>query len=217
MINTASSKANDSEKNNVLDDTLFVEVPTHPSEKPEAEHHPLEGLVDSLDTTPPQTDRVAELEADVATLKDRLVRSLADLENMRRRTEREVKDARLYGATAFARDILTVADNIQRAQAALPEAERANLSEAVKAFLEGIELTERDLLKTLERHNVKQLQPMGQKFDPNKHQAMFEAPTNDVEPGTVMNVIQTGYTIGERVLRPALVGVAKAASNESAA
>ncbi|APF38765.1 nucleotide exchange factor GrpE [Chelatococcus daeguensis] len=140
-------------------------------------------------------------------LKDKLLRTLAEMENLRRRTEREVADARAYGMTSFARDMLTVADNIQRALESVPPEVRD--SDTVKPFVEGVELTERDLLKTLERHGVRKLSPQGERFDPNLHQAMFEVPDPSVPNGTVVQVVQAGFVIGERVLRPALVGVSK--------
>ena len=153
-------------------------------------------------------DPIAQLEAEKTDLKDKLLRTLADMENLRRRTEREVADARTYAVTNFARDMLTVADNTRRAlESAPPEAAQAE--GPLKALVEGVELTERDLLKTLERYGVKKLEPQGQKFDPNLHQAMFEVPDPSVPNGTVVQVVQSGYVIGERVLRPALVGVAK--------
>ena len=154
-------------------------------------------------------DRVAALEAERTDLKDKLLRTLADMENLRRRTERELADIRTYAVTNFARDMLTVADNIRRGLENVPAEAREHAEGAFKGVIEGIELTERDLLKTLERHGVKRLEPEGQKFDPNMHQAMFEIPNPDVPSGTVVQVVQTGYAIGDRVLRPALVGVAK--------
>ncbi len=153
-------------------------------------------------------DAVAQLEAEKSDLKEKLLRTLADMENLRRRTEREVADARTYAVTNFARDILSVADNTRRALESVP-ADAGQDEGALKSLIEGIELTERDLLKILERHKVKRLDPQGQKFDPNLHQAMFEVPNPDVPNGTVVQVVQTGYVIGDRVLRPALVGVAK--------
>ncbi len=156
-----------------------------------------------------ETDAIAALEAERADLKDKLLRILADMENLRRRTERDVADARAYAVTAFARDMLTVADNIRRALESLPQDARDKMDGPLKALVDGIELTERDLLKTLERHGVKKLDPQGQKFDPNLHQAMFEVPNPDVPNGSVVQVVQSGYVIGERVLRPAMVGVAK--------
>ncbi|MCJ2130575.1 nucleotide exchange factor GrpE [Methylobacterium sp. E-045] len=142
-------------------------------------------------------------------LKDRVLRTLAEMENLRRRTEREVADARTYAVTNFARDMLNAADNIRRALESVP-AEAASTAEGpLKALIDGIELTERDLAKTLERHGVKLIEPQGQRFDPNRHQAMFEVPNAEVPNGTVVQVMQSGYVIGDRVLRPALVGVAK--------
>ena len=156
-----------------------------------------------------KSDPLALLEAEKTDLKDKLLRTLADMENLRRRTEREISDARTYAVTGFARDMLNVADNVRRALESVPEEARNEAGGPLAAFVEGIELTERDLLKTLERHGVKKLEPEGQKFDPNVHQAMFELPNPDVPSGTVVQVVQSGYVIGERVLRPALVGVAK--------
>ena len=156
-----------------------------------------------------EADRVAVLEAEKADLRDKLLRTLAEMENLRRRTEREVADARTYAVANFARDMLNVADNVRRALESVPADARESAEGAFKALIEGIDLTERDLLKSLERHGVKRLDPQGQKFDPNLHQAMFEVPNPDVPNGTVLQVVQSGYVIGERVLRPALVGVAK--------
>lgn len=162
-----------------------------------------------------QTDTVAAFEAEKHDLRDKLLRALADMENMRRRTEREVADARSYAVTNFARDMVTVADNVRRALESLPSGAREAAEGALTALIDGIELTERDLLKTLDRHGVKRLDPLGQKFDPNFHQAMFELPNPDVANGTVVQVVQSGYAIGERVLRPALVGVAKGGPKSS--
>src|SRR5215203_2029472 len=165
-------------------------------------------------------DPIAQLEAEKTDLKEKLLRTLADMENLRRRTEREIADARAYAVTNFARDMLNVADNFQRAVDSVPAEAREAGEPALKALVEGVELTEREMLKTLERYGVKRLDPEGQKFDPNLHQAMFEVPNPDVPNGTVVQVVQTGYVIGERVLRPALVGVAKggpkAAAQEAA-
>jgi|SRR4051812_17174473 len=157
----------------------------------------------------PAADPMAELAKEAGELKDRLLRTLAEMENLRRRTEREVADARIYGVTGFARDIVGVADSMERALKALDDELRDKADAAVKALLDGVELTERELLKVLEKHGVTKLEPQGQKFDPNLHQAMFELPDQSVPAGTVVQVMQPGYKIGERVLRPAMVGVAK--------
>ena len=143
------------------------------------------------------------------TAKDRLLRTLADMDNMRKRTEREVADARVYGISTFARDILGVADNMHRAMAALDDELRAKADEALKALLDGVELTERELMNVLEKHGVKRIEPLGQKFDPNRHQAMFEIEDASVPSGSVVQVMQSGYLIGDRMLRPALVAVSK--------
>lgn len=156
-----------------------------------------------------QADPTAALAKEAADMKDRLLRTLAEMENLRRRTEREVSDARAYGATAFARDVLAVGDNLSRALQSIDADTRAKADGGLKALLEGVELTERELLKALEKHGVKQIDAQGQKFDPNRHQAMFEIPDPSVPAGTVLQVMQSGYSIGDRVLRPALVGVAK--------
>lgn len=153
--------------------------------------------------------RITALEAENQALKDRILRTMAEMENLRRRTEKEKADASLYGITKFARDMLNVADNLTRALGAVPQEARDGSDEALKALIEGVELTERDMMNQLERHGVKRISPRGEKFDPNFHQAMFEAPNPALPNNTVMEVIQDGYVIGERVLRPALVGVAK--------
>ncbi|MGA8157743.1 MAG: nucleotide exchange factor GrpE [Rhodoplanes sp.] len=154
-------------------------------------------------------ETVQALASEVAELKDRHLRTLADMENLRRRTEREVAEARTYGISGFARDILGVADNLQRALDAIGDEERASLPPVMIAFIEGVELTERELLKVLEKHGVTRFDPLGEKFDPNVHQAMFQVPDPSSPAGTVAQVVQAGFMIGDRVLRPALVGVAK--------
>jgi len=149
------------------------------------------------------------LERDHADMKDRLLRTLAEMENLRKRTEREVADSRLYGVASFGRDILNVADNMRRALETVTPELRASVESGVKALVDGVELTERELLKALEKNGVRQFTPQGGKFDPNLHQAMFEVPDSSVPTGSVVQVVQPGYMIGERVLRPALVGVSK--------
>ncbi|MGZ9105654.1 MAG: nucleotide exchange factor GrpE [Rhodoplanes sp.] len=156
-----------------------------------------------------QADAAQALAAEAADLKDRLLRTLAEMENLRRRTEREVADARVYGIAVFARDMLAVADNLRRALDAIAGEGRESLSPVMTSFVEGVELTERELLKVLEKHGVKRFDPLGEKFDPNVHQAMFEVPDPSSPAGTVVRVVQAGFMIGERVLRPALVGVAR--------
>jgi len=155
----------------------------------------------------------AAAEADPAALaaefKDKLLRTLADMENLRKRTAREVADAELRGVTSFARDMLGVADNIRRALDAVTPEARSSADAAAKALIDGVELTERELLKALEKNGVRQYTPQGEKFDPNLHQAIFEVPDASVPAGSVVQVVQPGYMLGDRVLRPALVGVSK--------
>ena len=167
-------------------------------------------------TVPKAADPVADARSEAAEFKDKLLRTLAEMENLRKRTEREVLDARLYGITGFARDVLAVADNMHRALEAIGPDLRQAADAKVKAFIEGVELTERELLKTLEKNGVKKFSPQGERFDPNVHQAMYEVPTADQTPGQVAHVIQAGYMIGDRVLRPALVAVSKAAPKSPA-
>ena len=153
---------------------------------------------------------VETLSRENADHKDRLLRTLAEMENLRKRTDREVADMRQYGIASFARDVLAVADNMERALEALDGELRETANPGVKALLDGVELTERELLKVLDKHGVKQFEPKkGDKFDPNLHQAMYELPDPSQPAGTVAQVVQPGYMIGERMLRPALVGVAK--------
>jgi molecular chaperone GrpE len=182
---------------------------TSPNAPQNGEGDRAEAANDGAPQAASEPDPVAVLEAEKTELRDKLLRTLADMENLRRRTEREVADARAYAVTNFARDMLTVSDNVRRAIESVPDEARSAAEGAFKGLIEGIELTERDLLKTLERHGVRKLDPQGQRFDPHLHQAMFEVPNPDVPAGTVAQVVQSGYVIGERVLRPALVGVAK--------
>ena len=167
--------------------------------------------------TRPAADPLTETQRESAEFKDKLLRTLAEMENLRKRTAREIVDARLYGITGFAREVLAVADNMHRALTAIGPDLRAHSDGKVKALIEGVELTERELLKALEKHGVKKFSPQGEKFDPNVHQAMFEMENAEVPPGHVAQVIQDGYMIGERVLRPALVAVAKAAKPQAPA
>jgi molecular chaperone GrpE len=167
-------------------------------------------------------DAGAQLGADLnallmenAEMRDRVLRTMADMENLRRRTEREKTDTARYAISNFARDVLTVGDNLKRTIEHVP-AEAAAQDPALKSFLEGVEITERELLKVLERHGVTQIEPLGQRFDPNCHQAMYEVQNADVPDGTVVDVMQAGYTIGDRCLRPALVAVAKGGAKPAA-
>jgi molecular chaperone GrpE len=151
---------------------------------------------------------VAAIAKEAADYKDRLLRTLAEMENLRRRTEREITDARAYAVSSFAQDLVVVADNIRRALQAAEDTGGAFEGPA-RALLDGVGLTERELLKVLDKHGVKKFDPLGAKFDPNLHQAIFEVPDPNVPAGSVVQVVQPGFMIGDRVLRAALVGVSK--------
>ncbi len=161
-------------------------------------------------------DFAARLEAEKADLTERFVRLAADMDNLRKRANRDIKDAKAYSIANFARDMLGVADNLRRALDAIPEDARKGEDAGFKALIEGVEMTERAMLGALERHGVKKLEPEGEKFDPHFHQAMFEVPNPDVAANTVVQVVQAGYVIGDRVLRPAMVGVAKGGPKQAA-
>jgi molecular chaperone GrpE len=157
----------------------------------------------------PEEGSMELLVKEASESRDKMLRTLAEMENLRKRTAREVADARAYGITGFARDILDIADNLQRALDAIPAEARETADAGMKAFMEGVELTERSLLNTLEKNGVKKFDPQGEKFNPNFQQAMYEVPDASVPAGTVVQVVQAGFMIGERILRPALVGVSK--------
>ena len=193
---------------------------TDPNETNEDQAKP----ADSLEAeAPTDGDPGCKLGADLdallvenAEMRDRLLRTLADMENLRRRTEREKADTARYAITNFARDVLTVGDNLKRTMDHVP-ADAAAQDPALKTFLEGVELTERELLNVLERHGVTRIEPLGQRFDPNFQQAMFEVQNPDVAEGTVVDVMQAGYAIGDRCLRPALVVIAKGGAKQAKA
>jgi molecular chaperone GrpE len=163
--------------------------------------------------SPPDGDRrdqeIARLTDEAGQLKDQLLRSLADLDNMRKRAEREKAEATLYAATNFARDILTVSDNLTRALDMAHADALREASEPIRNLIAGVEVTNREMLNVFERHGIKRIDPKGEKFDPHLHQAVFEVPTEDEPPGTVVQVLQPGFVIGERILRPAMVAVAR--------
>lgn len=147
-----------------------------------------------------------ELRRENADLKDRLLRALADAENTRRRAERDLNDIRQYAITKFAGDMLPVVDNLERAIASVPAHVHAG-EDAVKTMIDGVKLTEAELLRSLEKHDVKKLDPLGRRFDPHLHESVFAVHDPSVPTGTVVKVLEPGYTIGTRSLRPAKVGV----------
>jgi len=164
---------------------------------------------ENLEANAPETDPVEALATENAELKDRLLRTMAEMENLRKRTEREIADTRSYAIANFARDMLSATDNLSRALMVLPDEVRNTTDSAVKSLIEGIEMTDREMQRLMQKNGVKPIMAEGEKFDPHFHQAMFEVPDPSVPEGTVVQVVQGGFAIGERVLRPAMVGVAK--------
>jgi len=154
-----------------------------------------------------EDDRLAAVEAELADTKDRLLRALAETENVRRRLQRERDDAGKYAVGGFAKDLLSAVDNLRRALEAMPEAEIKDTR--TQGLREGVAATERELLGAFERHGLKRIDPKGERFDHNFHQAIFEAERPDLPAGTIVEVLQPGYLLHERLLRPAMVGVAK--------
>ena len=188
-------------------DAEAPETETPEIEAPETETQETETATEQKDgqdaeATPSVEDRLAET-------NDQLLRALAELENTRRRADRDRAEALKYGAASFARDMLGVADNLQRALNAVAELDQDTLPDAAKSLLEGVAATERDLIASMGRHKVSPVSPMGEKFDANIHEAMFEAPGTGQPAGTIIEVIETGYMMDERLLRPAKVGIAK--------
>jgi len=153
-------------------------------------------------------ETIAALKSEIADLKDRLLRTHAEMDNIRKRSEREKADTLKYAVSRFAQDMLTVGDNVQRAIAAVPP-QAAEQDPALRSFLDGVTMTERELVNIFERHGIKRMNPQGEAFNPHHHQAVMEMPNPDVANGTVIQVLQAGYMIEDRVLRPAMVVVAK--------
>jgi molecular chaperone GrpE len=166
-------------------------------------------------SAPSPDERIAALEAEAAALKDQLLRAMAETENVRRRAQREKEDASKYAVSGFAKDLLAVSDNLRRALEAAP-AELQETSDVLKSLAVGVEATERQLLAAFDRHGVKKLEPVGQPFDPNFHQVMFEIENTGKPAGTVVQELQAGYVLNGRLLREAMVGVAKAGADEPA-
>lgn len=187
----------------------------------ENQDKPEEELVDKIDeenavenSSDEEVTPLTIAEKEINDLRDKLLRAVAETENVRRRSEKEKADAANYAVTSFARDMLAIGDNLHRALEALPEDE--NLPENVKNLIEGVKMTDRELHNIFERHGINKINPHGEPFDHHHHQAMFETETNEHPHGTVMQVMQVGYKIKDRLLRPAMVGVAKGSPEKPA-
>jgi molecular chaperone GrpE len=170
---------------------------------------PVEAATETLVAEEAAVNPVEALTAENMDLRDKLLRTVAEMENLRKRTEREVADTRSYAIAGFARDMLTATDSLSRALMVLPAETRETADATLQSLIDGIEMTEREMQRLLAKHGVKPIEAEGQKFDPHKHQAMFEVPDPTRPEGTVVQVVQAGFAIGDRVLRPAMVGVAK--------
>ena len=191
--------AKEQEPSNIIDD----EEKASENETMEAKQFP-----DEVEEEILVEDENNDLEVKVNELKDQLMRTLADSENLRKRTLKEVEQAKKYSHISFVRDLVSSVDNLKRALNSVPE-DKSNLSEPIKNLILGLEIVEKEIVTTLEKNNIKQISPLGEKFDYNFHQAMFEIPTNDYDPGLVVEVSQSGYLLYDRLVRPAMVGISK--------
>jgi molecular chaperone GrpE len=196
---------------------MMADETTTPEKQPDGPKAEASAAANDAGPAATAADEPAQLRAEVADMKDKLLRTLAEMENLRKRTERELTDARQYAVASFARDMLTVGDNLRRAIEAVPKESRGSGDQALDALVDGVEMTERGLEQSLSKFGVRRVETKGLKFDPGFHQAMFEVDMPGAQPGTVAEEIQAGYAIGERVLRPALVSVVKKAKQPVAA
>ena len=186
----------------------------HASDANTPKTNPIDNEAPSESSVEP--DDGADLEPEEEDLRNQLLRAMADNENLRKRTEREVAAAKKYGPFSFVRDLLASIDNLEKAISLIPE-NKDEMDETLKNILIGVDMTGREVASVLERHGISKINPDGEKFDYNLHQAMFEVPTNEVEPGTVVQVVQLGYLLHDRLIRPAMVGVSKAVEPETSA
>ena len=195
--------AKEQEPSNITDDEKNV----NEKEKMEVEQF-LDEEVEKEEEEEEEEEEDNDLEVKIKELKDQLMRTLADGENLRKRTLKEVEQAKKYSHISFVRDLVSSVDNLKRALDSIPE-DKSNLSEPIKNLILGLEIVEKEIVTTLEKNNIKQISPLGEKFDYNFHQAMFEIPTNDCDPGLVVEVSQNGYLLYDRLVRPAMVGISK--------
>ena len=192
-------------KSNVLGQKALM---SDNNDTPDTENEAVD-IETGIETEAEMRDPVEALVAENTELKDKLLRLAAEMENLRKRTEREIADTRNYAISGFARDMLVVTDNLSRALTAVPEDVRESSDDNVKSLIEGIEMTERETYRLLQKHGVEPIAAEGEKFDPHWHQAVFEIPNPDVPEGTILQVMQAGFAIGSRVLRPSMVGISK--------
>ena len=215
-MKNSTDKAEPTKSESAQNDLSQADQPeeSHASDRNTPETNPIENeapLESSVDT-----DDGADLEPEEEELRNQLLRAMADNENLRKRTEREVASAKKYGPFSFVRDLLASIDNLEKAISLIPE-NKDEMDETLKNILIGVDMTGREVASVLERHGISKVNPDGEKFDYNLHQAMFEVPTNEVEPGTVVQVVQLGYLLHDRLIRPAMVGVSKAVEPETSA
>tara|TARA_B110000037_G_scaffold48650_1_gene59738 strand:+ start:633 stop:1286 length:654 start_codon:yes stop_codon:yes gene_type:complete len=198
--------AKEQEPSNIIDDEKNV----NEKEKMEVEQFLDEEVEKEVEEEEEEEEEEEDndLEVKIKELKDQLMRTLADGENLRKRTLKEVEQAKKYSHISFVRDLVSSVDNLKRALDSIPE-DKSNLSEPIKNLILGLEIVEKEIVTTLEKNNIKQISPLGEKFDYNFHQAMFEIPTNDCDPGLVVEVSQNGYLLYDRLVRPAMVGISK--------
>ena len=195
----------DNKDENSLEENINIDPDTNTGEVNEDENE--DENISIEQTVENQNKQIKEL-------KDQLLRSLAESENLRKRTIKEIADAKKYSHISFIRDLVSSVDNLQRALEAVPD-DKSQLSEPIKNLVIGLEIVEKEILNTFEKHSLKQINPLGEKFDYNLHQAMFEVPTNEKEPGYVVEVSQKGYLLHDRLVRPALVGISKKSEEET--
>ena len=202
--NKVSSKIDNKDTNSLEEKDVEIDVETNTEDKKPDEN----GTQDITNE-----EMVENKNKEIKELKDQLLRSLAEGENLRKRTLKEIADAKKYSHISFVRDLVSSVDNLQRALEIVPD-EKSQLSEPIKNLVIGLEIVEKEIINSFEKHNLKQIFPLGEKFDYNLHQAMFEVPTNEKEPGYVVEVSQKGYLLHDRLVRPAMVGISKKPKEE---
>ena len=215
-MKNSTDKAEPTKSESAQNDLSQADQPeeSHASDSNTPKNNPIENEAPLESSVDP--DNGADLEPEEEELRNQLLRAMADNENLRKRTEREVAAAKKYGPFSFVRDLLASLDNLEKAISLIPE-NKDDMDETLKNILIGVDMTGREVASVLERHGITKINPDGEKFDYNLHQAMFEVPTNEVEPGTVVQVVQLGYLMHDRLIRPAMVGVSKAVEPETSA